>query len=230
MNLLLASIIVSMLVSAADGQAAELEAALAAVEVTCSSMKTWGKDEGGEPWLRFQMSCNLPEEARALVEGHDPVALLSSLRGRDAKYSASAAVAALGRLWELPAAERARLVLELARRENEPFASAFLAFVFGTTPWWETSGDAFQRALPLGELAAPWDRSMTPVLRKYLLTGLENRPVSTLAVYLCNLMTEVLDPEILPDLEAAARLAEEGSLEARMAREALDKLEALLRK
>jgi len=200
----------------------EIENRLSATPVTCHVLKDWGKAEGGEPWFMFSISCNLPAATEALVAGQDPSKLVTILEDPDARFSAVAALAALGKLRELPAVERVRFVLELARREKEPFASSSIGFVFGEAPWWEGEV-ANHRALNqhLGDLAMPWERSMTPMIRQYLFRDQEKGPASTLAVYLCVQLGSELDPEILQDLEKVTR-QEPDSLAGKMARDVLD--------
>ncbi len=224
MALMITWIALVALSGAAIPEAREVEERLSATPVTCQVLKDWGKNSDGEPWLRFRVSCNLPAATEVLVAGLEPGELMASLEDEEARYTAAAAIAATGRFSELAAPERVRFVLELARREHEPFASASIGFVFGEIPWWEQEEAGF-RASPqaLGYLAAPWDPSMTPVIREYLVGHQEDRPASTLAVYLCTLMGPALGDDVLPYLEKIGRL-EPDSLAGKMAREVLAKL------
>lgn len=222
-----ASIALGLALSASSvPESREVETLLSGTPVTCHVRKSWGKTGEGESWLRFDMSCNLPAAVKALVGGVGPGELLDSLNDPDARYAAAAALAAAGRFRELSPAERARFVLELARRENEPLASASIAFVFGETPWWDLEDSRRrERTRPLGDLAAPWDGTMTPVIREYLFPDLEHRPVSTLAVYLCRQMGPALGAEIVPDLERVVRLQPD-SLAGELARSTIEALQA----
>lgn len=216
------SLLVIMVSGSADARS--LSSALTDVKVHCQLMKDWGRDDSNTPWFRYSMSCSIPRALRSLLERADPGDLVRQFVDQGARFTAATGFAALGRLHRIPAAERVRFVLELARRNNEPFASTRIGFVFGDQPWWA------RKRVPqihnLGTLAAPWDRSMTPVIRSYLFPGLKHRPVSTLAVYLCTLMADsVLDPDIIGDLRRVVKMKPD-SFEARMARETLKKLKA----
>ena len=215
-------IAVSVLLVACAAAHASPSDELRRVKVDCQLLKSWGDDTAGKPWLRFDMSCSVPDELAGLMRQDDPARAIRQLSDPGARFAAATVFAAQGRFHLLPAPERARYVLELARRENEPFASTQIGFVFGRKPWWERKGTS-PAVRPLGNLAAPWERGMTPVIRAYLLPGIKHRPVSTLAVYLCTLMGDKLDPAIIPDLQRVKRLRP-GSFEAQMADTALARI------
>jgi hypothetical protein len=215
-----------LLCAAAPGHARpHAHAELRGAKVDCQLQRSWGRDAAGKPWLQYDMSCSVPKKLGAPLRRQDPAKVLRGITDPDVKFTAATVIAAQGRFHLLSAPERARYVLELARRHNEPFASTQVGFVFGRKPWWERR--ARQGTSPsiyrLGTMAAPWERSMTPVIRAYLFPGIKQRPVSTLAVYLCTQMADRLDRAIKPDLRRVKRLSP-GSFEARMADKALGRL------
>ena len=194
--------------------------------ITCEQLEVWGESDKGEPFNEYMISCRVPDRLKTALEGElTPDQVVAAACYAETRYQALAAVAALGKLHALSPANRMRLVLEVALRQGEPFASARIGFVFGAEPWWDPKfapGPDRHPSRALGTLAMPWDPGQTAVIREYLFPKVPNRKVSMLAVYQAKLMAEAgkLDRAIIPDLKKVIRLKPK-SFEADLAGQAL---------